>query len=203
MGTIIRHLVAADLPTVANIHCLAFPGSALTKLGLEAVNRYYDWQMHGPHDATLLGVLKGDALVGFCFCGSFRGAMSGFVRKNRNFLAKRILLKPWLLFGNEFRDRIKVGLKGLRKHQDASPYTDPSLAFGILAIAVSPGVQGIGGGKLLMMEAERCARARGFTRMQLSVALNNRQAIAFYERIGWQRTMEEGIWKGHMTKGLD
>lgn len=34
---------------VAGVHVAAFPSSALTRLGSEAVRRYYLWQIEGPH----------------------------------------------------------------------------------------------------------------------------------------------------------
>ena len=37
--------------------------------------------------------------------------------------------------------------------------------------------------------------------MNLSVSTRNHQAIAFYERLGWQKVVEGG-WKGQMVKGL-
>jgi hypothetical protein len=48
----IRDLTPTDLDAVAKLHLDAFTDRALTKLGQEAVRRYYEWQMAGPH-ATL------------------------------------------------------------------------------------------------------------------------------------------------------
>ena len=53
-----------------------------------------------------------------------------------------------------------------------------------------------------MEEAEKIARDRGFKKMKLSSAEANRRAIAFYEKLGWQRVIEDDIWKGQMTKTL-
>ncbi|CAG0992531.1 hypothetical protein ANRL4_02561 [Anaerolineae bacterium] len=48
-------LTTSVLPFVVQIHRAAFPDSALTKLGAEAVRRYYLWLMTGPHDAVNVG----------------------------------------------------------------------------------------------------------------------------------------------------
>ncbi|MBV8627595.1 MAG: GNAT family N-acetyltransferase [Paraburkholderia sp.] len=49
-----------------------------------------------------------------------------------------------------------------------------------------PGHQGIGVGKLLMRAASDWARAQGEKQLYLYVLEGNTQAIAFYERQGWQ-----------------
>ena len=49
-----------------------------------------------------------------------------------------------------------------------------------------PGHQGIGVGKLLMRAAFDWARAHGEAQLYLYVLEGNAQAIAFYERQGWQ-----------------
>ncbi len=76
---ITRNLEAADLPALVEIHKAAFPDSALTRLGREAIRRYYEWQLIGPHDVVALGARQGPDLVGFCFGGTFRGATVGWV----------------------------------------------------------------------------------------------------------------------------
>ena len=85
----IRKLEAGDLNAVARVHCSAFPKSAITAFGHEAVRRYYSWQLLGPHDAVAVGAVSGQELVGFCFAGLFNGSTSGFLRKHRAFLLGR------------------------------------------------------------------------------------------------------------------
>lgn len=60
----IRPLTVEDLLDVAHIHIQAFPDSALTKLGREAVRRYYEWQIVGPHDALNIGVFAQNEILG-------------------------------------------------------------------------------------------------------------------------------------------
>jgi len=206
MSVEIHDLSSDDLEAVTRIHLRAFPFSALTFLGFEAVRRYYDWLLNGPHDAATYGVFRDDLLLGFCFCGKFNGALSGFVKKNKQFLVMRVILRPWLWFTREFRRRIRIGLKALFR-RPAAPTTNSEsaaiqLSFGILAIAVSPKSQRTGAGKRLMEKAENIARKKGFEKMNLSSAEANLHAIVFYERLGWQRVMEDGTWKGRMTKTL-
>ncbi len=72
---LVRNLEVKDLPAVATVHKAAFPKSALTMLGTEAVRRYYEWQLLGPHESISLGAFLGPEVVGFCVGGIFRGAM--------------------------------------------------------------------------------------------------------------------------------
>jgi ribosomal protein S18 acetylase RimI-like enzyme len=53
-----------------------------------------------------------------------------------------------------------------------------------------------------MAEAERTARRGGFTEMQLTVQMNNLQAISFYEGLKWGKTLNDGTWRGEMRKPL-
>lgn len=208
----IRQLTALDLPAVAQIHVLAFPESALTKLGKEAVRRYYEWQLIGPHDALNIGVFMQEEMLGFCVGGVFRGALGGFLEKNRSFLIRRVVTHPWLLLNPLFRERAQFALSRLVKRfrperapspeKLAIPKPASARSFGILSIAVAPQHRGTGAAQLLMEYSERVALERGFTRMGLTVHPSNGRAVRFYEKMGWQRDLENGAWDGHMSKSI-
>ena len=199
----IRPLTSRDLREVAALHLRAFPESALTALGAESVRRYYEWQLIGPHEATALGAWREGALAGFCFGGLFRGAMSGFLRRNRLHLALRVATHPWLIANPLFRERLTSGLKILRRFsRPAAPAAPKKRQFGILSIAVDPRLHGHGVGKRLMQAAERRAREQAFPEMQLTVSPGNAQAIRFYEGLGWRKHPAGADWAGEMRKFL-
>ena len=204
-------LEAADLPRVSEIHLAAFPNSALTMLGAEAVRRYYEWLLTGPHECLALGASVKKDIRGFCFAGVFSGAMSGFLRRNRAFLFGRILSRPWLGMNPLVRERAAMGLRVLRRlgRQPSNTPTAAALTvakpvspFGILAIAVHPDSHGQGIGKALMFEAEHIARRRDFKEMQLTVEMSNHRAVSFYESLNWTKTLHQGAWHGEMRKAL-
>lgn len=206
-GVVLRSLNLEDLPAVARIHMAAFPHSALTLLGFEAVHRYYEWQLIGPHDSFASGAYIGNQLVGFTFSGVFRGATSGFLQRNRLFLIVRLLSHPWLATNPLIRERVNFSARVLRrkKSQDQtadSPAREKIPSFGILAIAVDPLIQSSGVGRLLMAEAEGTARGLGFSQMHLTVSPNNNQAIRFYERLNWEKSRKAEGWSGSMKKAL-
>lgn len=202
----IRELRRQDLSGVAAIHLAAFSDSSLTGLGREAVRRYYEWLLTGPHQSSGLGAFEGTVLVGFSFGGRFSGALTGFLRRNRAYLALRVATHPWLAVSPVFRDRIGQALRLLtRSSAPAAATTEqsPVPAYGILAIAVAPSRHGRGVGQALMQRNEELARTAGFDRMDLSVAMTNAQAIRFYERGGWTRSLTDGVWtRGVMSKEL-
>lgn len=205
---LVRNLEAQDLPAVSAVHMAAFPDSALTMLGAEAVHRYYEWQLTSQSEATAIGGFADGQVVGFCFGGIFRGAMSGFLRQNRMFLIWRLASHPWLAGNPIVRERLKYGahiLKRLMKPKEAVvslPKTSVAVPFGILSIATHPHSQGLGVGKLLMKEIENVARQRDFREMFLTVHPDNHQAITFYESLGWEKMPNNGAWEGGMKKYL-
>ncbi len=206
-GIEIRNLDHRDLPAIAAIHALAFPDSALTALGAETVRRYYEWQLTGPHDVSALGAFSEKEIVGFCFGGIFRGAMSGFLQKHRNYLAWRVATHPWLVTNPLFRGRLREGLKVLRRFSkprriNRQGSISKSTSFGILAIAVSPEHQGRGAGRLLMVESEAIAKQKGFEKMNLTVSPDNHHAIRFYESLGWRKVSGENTGSDVMEKSL-
>jgi ribosomal protein S18 acetylase RimI-like enzyme len=208
----LRAVTADDLRAVTHIHCAAFPASAITALGEEAARRYYLWQLEGPHDVTAFGAFHGIEMAGFYFGGVFQGALSGFLARERSYLAWRVVTHPWLVLNPLFRERLGMGLRVLRKKlwpkkpaapARPAPENTRVRQFGILAIAVHPDFQGLGVGQALMAHAESAARAQLFPQMQLSVALSNQSGIRFYERLGWQRVFtRDHEWKGEMIKPL-
>jgi len=196
---------ARHLPLVAKVHARAFPKSALTCLGSEAIRRYYEWQLHGPHEHHFIAVFSKENLAGFAVGGRARGALAGFVSKNKWFLTTRVLLQPRLVFSERGRKALNSGLQALRRlrlQSETPPIrsVESRRSFGILAIAVDPSYQGKGVGVQLMERFEEVAREHHFTCMHLNVSVNNTQAIRFYEKLGWTRSGSSAIWSGLMEK---
>ena len=202
----VARLSRDDLPRVVEIHKRAFPDSAITAFGDEAIRRYYLWLLEGPHDAAVTGAWQGARLVGFCAAGVFRGAMNGFLRANRRYLAWHLLTHPWLVTSPLIRDRLRtaarITVRFSRRRQQQTATTAPPPSFGILSIATDPDVRGSGAGRALMHEAEARARALGQSRMTLTVHPDNAGAVRFYEQLGWQRVTDGMAWAGTMQRTL-
>lgn len=205
----IHRLARADLVRVAELHRRAFPDAAISAFGPEAVQRYYRWLIEGPHDAAVMGAFRADALLGFCAAGVFRGAMNGFLRENRGFLVRHLLLHPRLLASSLIRERLREALRitarysrRLRRSPPTNKPTSEAPRFGVLSIATDPDVRGSGAGRALMLEAETRARDQGHERMVLTVHPKNERAVRFYEQLGWVRSLDDQEWRGTMVKHL-
>lgn len=120
-------------------------------------------------------------------------------------------MRPWLLGNEIFRERLSLALnifRRLRKKANRvisvkKEVSQPKRSsFGILAIAVDPQRQKTGAGRAIMEYCEQAALQRGFQLMDLTVHPTNHNAVAFYERLGWERVVENGEWEGRMSKSL-
>lgn len=206
-----RSLAPSDLRASAAIHLEAFPHAAISQLGPTTAERYHA-SLLARHDVHAMAAFTADRLAGFCFGGTARDVEGAFLRENLWFIARELLKRPTLFAQPFIRDRIAAGLHFLRprpkrtgttgEHAATAPITDAPSSFTILYIAVHPDVEGRGVARQLLDAAESYARARGFAQMDLSVYLDNKRAIAFYERNGWQRLIRDGTWQGFMFKPL-
>lgn len=208
---VLKEVTQNDLRKIAQVHIDSFPESALTKLGVRIVQRYYLWQLIGQHKKVhAIGAFVDEECAGFSFSGVFKGSVSGFLDHNKFFLVKEVLSHPWLLFSPLFRERLYSGVQLLKlfiakkkQSPDSSADRIEPRGYGILAIAVSPKYQKFGIGKMLMLDAEKEALKCGYKHMQLTVNLNNEKAITFYEKLNWQKSLQDNSWKGSMKKKIN
>lgn len=204
-----------DIPAIGAVHRDAFPGSLLTRVGGNAVERYYRWLVLGPHEVVATGAWRDGVLVGFCFSGRFRGALGGFLSANRVYLACRLARRFWLLTDAECRDRLRAGVSTLMRRfrgrlrrgrlpaARRADLSSPGLStYGILSIAVSSKGRRGGIGRALMAECECRAIASDVREIDLTVSPDNLPAVEFYLSLGWRRSSAGPGWTGRMLKDL-
>jgi len=75
-----------------------------------------------------------------------------------------------------------------------------SLVARLYSIAVDAEFRGAGVGRRLLADAERLARRRGRAALRLEVRVNNRRAIALYEKHGFRSI---GRYAGYYADGAD
>ncbi|QXC60279.1 GNAT family N-acetyltransferase [Aquihabitans sp. G128] len=187
---LVSDLTLDDVETIAALHLAAFPHSALSTLGEEAVRRHYRWQFEGPHDLTALGAFSDDVLVGFLLGGVFRGSTSGFVKRERWFLVGQVLRHPHVLAQTSGRRVAPVATRLLLRRSSTAPEQPsrvPAGSLGVLVVAVDPDVHRLGVGTSLLRAAEASARRDGFERMHLTLHPGNVPALSFYTDQGWRR----------------
>jgi len=199
----LKQLKQDDCISAARIHLAAFPNSSLTKLGVEAVKRYYLQQMVPTNDCIAVGAYDNGQMIGYIFAGIFHGVLTGFVNNNRWFLVTRVLFHPWLVLNPMFREAIKLALSKFKQKKSSHIKTNMKKPdFVVLSIAVDPKVQQKGIGQLLMDYAEHEAIKRGFKRMVLTVNPLNKKAINFYEKNMWIRSSNHSGNNIELTKQL-
>lgn len=204
-------MTVEHIKDVALVHRQASPESAWTKMGQRVVEEFYLSHLLRPHPVVnaVTAFLDGKC-AGFCISGVFKFRASGFLAENKNLLALSIAARPWLLFNPMFREKLKTGVRVLKRFDakkqslltapaGQSPRID---SFGVLVIAVSPRYQGLGIGKLLMENAEGKAAELGYKKMDLTVNTDNHNGIKFYESLNWRKHFTNHNWAGVMTKKL-
>jgi len=206
---LLKILEPKDLRQFVQVHVDSFPESALTKLGPAIVERYYSWQLTGPHKKVrAMGAYVAGECAGFSFSGVFSGSTSGFIRQNRGRLIMAVLLHPRLVANPLFLQRLIEGVRLLSRSFKKARATGVKAAprgpgYGILSIAVSPRFQRLGIGQLLMHDAEDEALRCGHQEICLTVHPENEKAVRFYEKQKWQKFASGDSWKGAMTKTLN
>ena len=205
---VIRKLDYSDLSEVAEIHRASFTNSSLSRLGKEAIVRYYERQLKSARELYAIGAFIEKKMQGYCFGGLFCGAMSDYLYKNKAFLMKQMLFRPWLILNSTFSKAALSGFKSLTRfakninNQNLVIASNNSSEFWILSIASVPSARGLGVGKLLMTDSEQYARENDYKIMRLTVRPDNRNAVQFYEHIGWAKEDELENWQGKMRKVL-
>jgi GNAT superfamily N-acetyltransferase len=202
----IRRIEQKDLDAISRIHKDAFPNSAYSKLGLGSIYRYYDWLLNGPHEQLCEAAFIDGKLEGYLFSGKFRGATSGFLKKNRIYLTFRVLSKFYLVLDKEFRQKLDLAgvvLRKLKKDKNYSNHGIESPRYVLLGMAINPKVQGQGLGAKLLASAEREARRLNFTEMVFTVDPGNTDYVNFQLRNGSKKLPDTDEWKGVMIKRTD
>jgi ribosomal protein S18 acetylase RimI-like enzyme len=197
----LRAVARADLDEVAAVHVAAFPSSDLSRAGRAVVRRYYQTQWQRPEGEKLFAGLWVQGRLAAFICAGFMGdALPRFVRRNRLFLLRHLLARPWLLVGGGLvaRARLAVGAGPSR----SSDLTASAPAYRVLAVATHPAFRGRGFAGELLTAAENAARAAGQREIGLTVEPANEAAVSLYLGRGWKRANDQQTWSGAMRKVL-
>ena len=206
----IKPATKEDLNTIAQCHIAAFPKSVVSLFGISFVSQMLQWYLSAPNK-FLFWIEEDNKCIGYCgglvMDGSDAyGSASGMTQFGFGAATKVMLLKPWLFFHPEIRARypfiitnVKRKLKKIMGHTEKPISIKPiepnntGLTAGLVVIGVYPSHQKKGIGSLLQQEFERNAKQLGASKMQLSVRVENVQAISSYKRNGWNIVEDQKI----------
>ena len=178
-GILLRPLVASDLKSVVNVHLAAFRSAAMSLLGADVVEKYYEWHLHGPHAVACIAATLDGELAGFSVVVS--GAkLKDFIRLNVLGLLWSIVRHPTVFKHAGFPGRLSQGIRSMWEAREVKAGTAR-----LLVIAVEPKYQRLGVGSSLLAASEMAAKKVGTEEIRLTVHLDNIGARTFYFRNGW------------------
>lgn len=198
-----------DLHKIADCHIEAFPDSVTSLFGIPFVSQMLGWYLSAPNK-FLFWMEENNQCIGYCggliLDGSDAyGSASGMTQFGFNAAFKIMLRKPWLFFHPEIRSRYPFIFRNVKHKllklfgiaEKPKPVTEvkktTELTAGLVVIGVRKNLRKKGIGSLLQEEFERRAKQHNATLMQLSVRIENQQAIASYKRNGWLITEDQKI----------
>ena len=190
---------ASDLDKIAGIHIKTFPYSLSSKLGFKYCRKMISWYLEDER-GELFHLEDSGEIVGYCGGLAIKvpgrhGSATSVTQFSFKELIGSFIFRPWVIFHPEIRKRVpfiwknlklRLGLSGVKAqvkiHDGEKPFI-PSM--GLVVIGVLPEYQGKGYGSVLLKEFERRAREKGFKIINLSVRMDNEQAISTYMKNGW------------------
>jgi ribosomal protein S18 acetylase RimI-like enzyme len=207
---IIKDAKHPDLDKIAECHIAAFPTSITSLFGVGFVSQMLQWYLSGPNK-FLFWIEEDQKCIGYC--GGFvmdgsdaYGSASGMSQFGFGAAAKIMIRKPWLFFHPEIRARypfifinIKrrlkkiIGIGEKPKPVISTTQKEVEPTAGLVVIGVHPNMHKKGIGSLLQQEFERKSIQLGAKQMQLSVRVENAQAISSYKRNGWSIIEDQKI----------
>ena len=185
-----------DVPEIAKLHRVAFPGYFLTHLGQDFLELFYaEFVTRG--DSYCVVAADGNQVVGLV-AGTANAKLHHRTFYRRNFIrVVRIVLTRFFKDAHVRREigkraiHIQIALEALlsRNKQKGSSQTDASgkstVPSRLLSIAVHPDYRGQNIASELTSHFLRLLRNDGVSRVGLSVRSDNMSAIRFYEKDGW------------------
>lgn len=176
----IRKATSEDIKRIVDVHCSAFNGFFLTKLGSSFLQLYYSSYFKEP-TAILLVAERGGEIMGF---SSATSLSAGFNSR----LVKKDILR-YMLRGCVIALTKPQALVNMAKnwtHRDPNVVDNGDYAE-LMSIAVSPNAQGGGIGKLLIEKTEEVVKSLSANRFSLTTDYyNNDSTITFYKRCGYK-----------------
>ena len=174
---------------VSRVHMQAFKGGMNTRLGKSYIRKFLDWFVRVEAGIALVAIAKtgeNEQIVGYVI-----GAPIDYGKAlNRDLFwvaGWNIMIRPWLILSEQFRENIKSRLTVLfnPSHDQISKIDLPMPVMSLVGLAVMPNFQGQNIGRKLLCAFEKQARALHVRSLRLSVYPENLAARRVYEKCCW------------------
>lgn len=194
----IKESAYSDLEKVALCHKKSFPLSLSSALGVNYLKKMFTWYLD-VDKAFLFHIEEKDICIGYCG-GIIKdgtlstGSASGMMQHSFNAAIKAFILRPYLVFHREIRNKYVFFFKnflsrlGIKRNEISSgerEFKKNKPEVGLVVIGVLPEYRGKGVSSELMKYFEIKAKENNIFQLQLSVLKDNKRAIGAYEKNGW------------------
>jgi ribosomal protein S18 acetylase RimI-like enzyme len=186
----IRRAENCDLPAIAAIHKSQFSSHFLGQYSPRMLEGYYRQFLNasvflvhetaGRVDGFVLGATNGEQAA----------SRAAFLHAHWGRGLRETLVRPSLW--RETARRILLNLRSFRSGTSGSTQSSVSPSISIVSIAVSPEAMGTGLAAALIEACEQSLRERRLAEYGLSVAKDNPRAIHFYQKMGFEITLDDG-----------
>ena len=195
----IRYAEYSDLKIIAECHIQAFPDSFSAKLGLSYCKKMLEWYVSSEKGVLLFLRDQEDVCLGYCGGilndGTLEtGSSSSMIQYSFTQGLRALVIRPWLVVSKPMRSNYKLvfrnlssklGLKKIKRSDEVKSIMSSDPYVGLVVIGVLREFRGKGYGSLLMYALEGHTRKLKYSKMTLSVNVENSAAIAAYKRNGW------------------
>ena len=187
--TVVVAMTAEMVRKAARIHVDVLASSRTAFMGKAYCRAFIDWFRQVEHGGIALVAIDSNSdVVGYVI-----GAPLGYPRALSRHLvwiaAGTVLMRPWVIFRQQFRDGVLDRLRLLLVGRSPAPGAAPELpapTASLVAIAVSPVARGKKIGLRLVQAFETKARELQMRSLRLSTRPDNAAACRLYERCGWR-----------------
>lgn len=204
---LVRELHEDDANEVAAVHERCFEGYFLTQLGRAFLRRYYaSFCRHDSAYGVIARDRENERVAAFVVgTADTQAHFRVFYRRNMlslllsvpvKFVTNPIIRRQLLSRTSHIKTAALSLVPGLKRRPskpigDRGP--DNQYPLRLLSIAAAPEYRGSGAADLVSDRFEQFLRADGHKRVGLSVHADNRRAIAFYEKQGWELTHSSDV----------
>ena len=198
---VVRRMVSTDADEVASLHLQAFEGYFMSRLGAGFLRRYYRQLAIDKEAYGVLALAKGRVVgfvVGFDVVSDFERrffrehfvwlAWTVVTKSVTNAAVRTGLLQRMLFFRRAIAALFGRGQGAQQQTQTLDLNVPDGAGARLNGIAVHPSCRGQGVAERLQDAFFKLLKDRDVSWVGLSVKPENKRAIAFYEKMGWERT---------------
>lgn len=196
----IKNINYSDLKEVSKCHMASFPNSFSVSLGLRYNIKYLEWFIISK-DSFLIGLESNKEIIGYVGGSAGTGSTSKLIQHSFSSLIISLLIRPWLFFKPKILNNVKLIKKNIYarivKRFKKDTFIDnlsEVKSIGLVVIAVNPKYHNKNYGTIIINEFDKKCIEMGYKKAHLTVKKNNKNAVKFYLKNGWNIVEESEVY---------